>query len=60
MKGVGGFSKSVVPHGVGTMATDGERFGVGKLSGSSGGTDKKASLKAHEDLGKLMQSRSKK
>lgn len=48
MKGIGAMA-AAVPAGIGKMQA--QKFGIGKMNG---GDDKKAGMKAHESLGKLM------
>jgi hypothetical protein len=48
MKGIGAMT-AAVPAGVGKMQA--QKFGIGKMEGAD---DKKARMKAHESLGKLM------
>jgi len=48
MKGIGAMA-AAVPAGVGKMQA--QKFGIGKMEGAD---DKKAGMKAHESLGKLM------
>lgn len=47
MKGIGAMM-AAVPAGVGKMQA--QKYGIGKMEGE----DKKAGMKAHESLGKLM------
>lgn len=58
MRGVGSMKLSYAPEGVGKMQTKG-KFGVGKMAGGEE-EDKKAGMKAHEGLEKLMAHKGKK
>ena len=61
MRGVGSMKSSAVPSGVGKMNGGALKFGVGKMAGDASGAEaKKAGMKAHEGLEKLIASRGKK
>jgi hypothetical protein len=59
MRGIGSMKTTAVPSGVGKMSGGALKFGVGKMAGGEVEA-KKAGMKAHEGLEKLMASKGKK
>lgn len=58
MRGIGSIKLSAVPSGTGKMASGAMKFGVGKMIGEA--ESRKAGMKAHEGLEKLMASKGRK
>lgn len=59
MRGIGSIKLSAVPSGTGKMASAAMKFGVGKMVGEAA-ESRKAGMKAHEGLEKLMASKGRK
>jgi len=60
MRGIGSIKLSAVPSGTGKMASGAMKFGVGKMVGASEAEARKAGMKAHEGLEKLIASKGRK